>query len=82
MGIIDPTEMEDYRSILHSQGYTENEFEIHQSVFRIPPNEPHPLQGLVKIKHSKTGLEREYQAGSGYSWVVAFEEDLKNKVYK
>jgi hypothetical protein len=82
MSIIDSSELEDYKKLLHDYGYAEDDFEVFPIKHPMKGSGIQPITGEVKIKHRKTGIERIYNAGHMSNWVSDFETDLRNKIYK
>ena len=73
--IVDPTEREDFYALIKRAGHSEADFELFEQEERWSGLSG-SVQGKVKIKNVKTGIERDYEAGSGTSWPAKFYDDL------
>jgi len=78
---IDGSEREDFREICRSQGYADDHFALIVEETSKPGPDIHPTTETVAVRRKTTGTERSYPCGHSMAWVVAFETDLKLRVF-
>jgi len=79
--MIDETEMEDFRDVCKSRGYADDESTVTVKDTSQPGAGIHAVTGTITVRREATRAERSYPCGHGTAWVVAFETDLKSRVF-
>jgi hypothetical protein len=78
--VVGPDEIEDARSLLRENRFSDADFEILQRSDLVP-SFPSPITGFVFVFRTSNALVKAYQAGSGSSWLTELERDLKLGVF-
>jgi len=69
-------EIDDAHELMRDQGFRPDEFEIIQRADS-SPTFPSEITGTVRLVRKSNRMAKTYDAGSGSTWLVHFETDLK-----
>ena len=78
--VVAPDEIEDAQGLIRDHRFSIEDFEIVQQVSHSPAHIS-PITGTVSVTRSSNGLMRSYDAGSGSSWLMKLELDLKSGAF-
>lgn len=81
--LVSDDELKDYRAWLDWYGYSEDDFQLSESVD--PPEmsgkEQHP-SGWVRVYRKSADITRNYRTGVGLRWTTDLEDDLRRGAFK
>ncbi len=82
MKLIEPDEVEDFRTILRKKHIDIDDF----ALFEIDTTDPKSdeifaLQGRLTVVRKSNGLWKHYPIGDGMAWVSHFQKDLDEGVF-
>ena len=79
---MDQSSKKDFNNAITRTGFSQNDFSFKETnTTQYNPNELSPIIGTILITNNKTGKSKEYQTGMATSWLIAFENDLKNGIF-
>ena len=73
-------EIDDAHALMRDHGFRPVDFEIVQHADPSPAF-PNAVTGTVTLVRKSTRIAKTYEAGSGSSWLVVFEQDLKEGLF-
>lgn len=79
MTLLHQSEKDDYISLINQLGYSESEFELIESENIRTEAKIYTITGTVTVR--RKGIERQYAAGHGTTWLTDFETDLRNHIF-
>lgn len=80
LSVVGQDEIDDARRLVCQQGFRGDDFEFVQQANSSPPY-PAAVTGMVLVVRKDMQIEKAYRAGSGSSWLVEFEHDLKSRTF-
>lgn len=82
MRLIEPEEMNDFRSVLRKFNLSEKDFDLKETDTTDPKtDETLALTGFVTITRKSTGREKEYAIGDGSTWLSQFRRDVERGTF-
>lgn len=78
--VVGQDEIDDAYSLIHRYGYLVQDFEILQKGDDLPAF-PAPVTGFVVIVRKSNGMTKRYEAGSGSTWLMQLDGDLKARAF-
>lgn len=80
---MDDEDRKEFLEIIKRFGFTEDEFEISETIDPIPPAVVSVLSGTRTIKHKKTGISKTYEIyGKPPTWSTQIEDDFTSGLFK
>jgi hypothetical protein len=80
---MDDEDRKDFLKIISDHGFTEDDFEITETVTYPPPGAVGLLSGTRKLKHKESGTTKVYEIyGSPPTWFTEIEKDFAAGLYK
>lgn len=82
MRLIEPEEMNDFRSVLRKFNLSAEDFDLNETDTTDPKtDEIVALTGSVTITRKSTAREKEYAIGDGSTWVSQFRRDVGRGIF-
>lgn len=78
--VIGIDEFDDAVQVLEEHGYQLGEFEVEECSQELGQGIA-PIAGAITWTHKRSGVSRTYSVGHGSTWLMAFNRDLKRKVF-
>jgi len=81
--LVSDDELKDYRAWLDWYGYSEDDFQLSESVDPSEKGgkEQHP-SGWVRVYRKSADITRTYRTGVGVRWTADLEDDLRRGAFK